>query len=164
IIPKLKISFGVICFGVQAILRVVVVEHHSRLLSNILNNSKDRIKQASPVRLYLRPEGRSFTRYLIKNTGFYLQRKDHNWHIHIAEATYQTKQGHCHLVENTFFAPQALARYCNTIRQKHYAPHRRRANQVYCPMSKYFVTILLNLIIFFYYRSYFGLSTTGCKK
>ncbi|SFQ14171.1 hypothetical protein SAMN05216419_10731, partial [Nitrosomonas cryotolerans] len=42
---------------------------HSRLLSNILNNSKDRIKQASPVRLYLRPEGRSFTRYLIKYLG-----------------------------------------------------------------------------------------------
>ncbi|WP_218146768.1 hypothetical protein, partial [Nitrosomonas cryotolerans] len=52
---------------------------HSRLLSNILNNSKDRIKQASPVRLYLRPEGRSFTRYLIKCMLLSYTRDSHNW-------------------------------------------------------------------------------------
>ncbi|SFQ17461.1 hypothetical protein SAMN05216419_10901, partial [Nitrosomonas cryotolerans] len=53
---------------------------HSRLLSNILNNSKDRIKQASPVRLYLRPEGRSFTRYLIKLKTDGNLTQQHRWY------------------------------------------------------------------------------------
>jgi len=42
------------------------VEHRSRLLSNILNNSKDRSEQASPVRLYPRRERRGFTHHWIK--------------------------------------------------------------------------------------------------